>query len=93
MNPGKLLMPPKWMIAIYFALPPDIKSIISHQIELVSLAGAAGGLQGAVEMCNNNGSCRKLTGGVMCPSFRVTRNEIDSTRGRANSLRLACLVN
>jgi Fe-S oxidoreductase len=51
--------------------------------------GAAGGLQGAVEMCNNNGSCRKLTGGVMCPSFRVTRNEMDSTRGRANSLRLA----
>jgi len=40
-------------------------------------------------MCNNNGSCRKLDGGVMCPSFRATRNEADSTRGRANSLRLA----
>ena len=40
-------------------------------------------------MCNNNGSCRKLNGGVMCPSFRVTGNEMDSTRGRANSLRMA----
>ena len=47
------------------------------------------GFQGAVEMCNNNGACRKLKGGVMCPSFRATRDEKDSTRGRANTLRLA----
>jgi Fe-S oxidoreductase len=40
-------------------------------------------------MCNNNGACRKLKGGVMCPSFRVTRKEQDLTRGRANTLRLA----
>ncbi|MDC0395275.1 (Fe-S)-binding protein, partial [Alphaproteobacteria bacterium] len=51
--------------------------------------GKSGGLQGAIEMCNNNGACRKLQGGVMCPSYRVTREEKDSTRGRANSLRLA----
>ena len=51
--------------------------------------GVGGGLQGAVEMCNNNGACRKLTGGVMCPSYRVTRDERDVTRGRANTLRLA----
>ena len=49
----------------------------------------AGGFQGAVEMCNNNGACRKLEGGVMCPSYRATRNEKDVTRGRANTLRLA----
>ena len=49
----------------------------------------AHGFQGAAEMCNNNGACRKLEGGVMCPSYRATRNEIDVTRGRANSLRLA----
>ncbi|HWE79229.1 MAG TPA: 4Fe-4S dicluster domain-containing protein, partial [Pseudolabrys sp.] len=42
-----------------------------------------------VEMCNNNGACRALAGGVMCPSYRVTRDERDVTRGRANSLRLA----
>jgi Fe-S oxidoreductase len=40
-------------------------------------------------MCNNNGACRKLGDGVMCPSYRVTRNEKDLVRGRANSLRLA----
>ena len=40
-------------------------------------------------MCNNNGACRKLSGGVMCPSYRATRNERDAVRGRANSLRLA----
>ena len=40
-------------------------------------------------MCNNNGACRKIEGGVMCPSYRVTREERDVTRGRANSLRLA----
>jgi Fe-S oxidoreductase len=40
-------------------------------------------------MCNNNGACRKSAGGVMCPSYRVTRDERDVTRGRANTLRLA----
>jgi len=40
-------------------------------------------------MCNNNGACRKSAGGVMCPSYRATRNEKDLVRGRANTLRLA----
>ncbi|GJD50733.1 hypothetical protein OPKNFCMD_3478 [Methylobacterium crusticola] len=48
-----------------------------------------GGFGGAVEMCNNNGTCRKLAGGTMCPSYRVTRAEQHLTRGRANTLRLA----
>src|SRR5690606_30696097 len=43
----------------------------------------------AVEMCNNNGACRKSDPGVMCPSYRVTRDEQHLTRGRANTLRLA----
>ena len=43
----------------------------------------------AVEMCNNNGACRKLDTGVMCPSYRVTKEEKDLVRGRANTLRLA----
>jgi Fe-S oxidoreductase len=48
-----------------------------------------GGFAKAVEMCNNNGHCRKFDAGTMCPSFRVTRDEEDVTRGRANTLRLA----
>ncbi len=43
----------------------------------------------AVEMCNNNGHCRKFDAGTMCPSYRVTQDEIHLTRGRANTLRLA----
>jgi len=48
-----------------------------------------GGFLGAVEMCNNNGTCRKLDAGVMCPSYRATLDEQHVTRGRANALRLA----
>lgn len=47
------------------------------------------GLAKAVEMCNNNGHCRKFDAEVMCPSYRVTRDEKHLTRGRANALRLA----
>lgn len=49
----------------------------------------AGGFAKAVEMCNNNGHCRKFDAGTMCPSYRVTRDEKHLTRGRANTLRLA----
>ncbi|MFN8382158.1 MAG: FAD-linked oxidase C-terminal domain-containing protein [Anaerolineales bacterium] len=44
------------------------------------------GLAGAIEHCNGQGVCRKTTG-VMCPSFQATRDESNSTRGRANLLR------
>ncbi len=52
-------------------------------------ATRTGGLAKAVEMCNNNGHCRKFDAGTMCPSYRVTRDEQHLTRGRANTLRLA----
>ena len=50
---------------------------------------ALGGWVGATEMCNNNGACRKTDPGLMCPSFRATGDERHTTRGRANTLRLA----
>jgi FAD/FMN-containing dehydrogenase len=50
---------------------------------------ATRGFAKAVEMCNNNGHCRKFDAGTMCPSFRATRDEAHLTRGRANTLRLA----
>ncbi len=43
----------------------------------------------AVEQCNGAGVCRKLDHGTMCPSYMVTRDELHSTRGRANLLRSA----
>jgi FAD/FMN-containing dehydrogenase/Fe-S oxidoreductase len=61
--------------------------------EATSAPGSGGdttlGLAKAVEMCNNNGHCRKFDAGTMCPSYRVTRDEVHLTRGRANTLRLA----
>ena len=69
--------------------PAITASTIKTHLDWSAYPGAGGGFQGAVEMCNNNGACRKLTGGVMCPSYRVTRDERDVTRGRANTLRLA----
>ena len=61
--------------------------------EKISAPGTGGdsthGLAMAVEMCNNNGHCRKFDAGTMCPSYRVTRDEQHVTRGRANTLRLA----
>ena len=61
--------------------------------EQTSAPGSGGdpaqGLAKAVEMCNNNGHCRKFDSGTMCPSYRVTRDEKHVTRGRANTLRLA----
>ncbi len=47
------------------------------------------GFAKAVDMCNNNGHCRKFDAGTMCPSYRITRDEQHLTRGRANTLRLA----
>ncbi|MDP6537592.1 MAG: FAD-linked oxidase C-terminal domain-containing protein [Gammaproteobacteria bacterium] len=48
-----------------------------------------GGFNRAIEMCNNNGACRKANVGTMCPSYRISRDEQHLTRGRANTLRLA----
>ena len=48
-----------------------------------------GGFAAAIEKCNGNGACRKHDHGTMCPSFMATRDEEDSTRGRANALRMA----
>jgi FAD/FMN-containing dehydrogenase/Fe-S oxidoreductase len=45
--------------------------------------------QEIVHNCSGVGACRNADGGVMCPSFKATGNEVDSTRGRANILRLA----
>lgn len=44
---------------------------------------------GIVHNCSGVGACRNHFGGTMCPSFRATHLEEDSTRGRANALRLA----
>jgi Fe-S oxidoreductase len=90
LNPGKIVDPPKMDDRSLFRYRPDYRiTELKTALDWSAYPGAGGGFQGAVEMCNNNGACRKLEGGVMCPSYRATRNEKDVTRGRANTLRLA----
>jgi len=90
LNPGKIVDTPKMDDRTLFRYPPDYRvPEFKTALDWSAYPGAGGGFQGAVEMCNNNGACRKLEGGVMCPSYRATRNEKDVTRGRANTLRLA----
>ncbi|NNF45990.1 MAG: FAD-binding protein [Desulfofustis sp.] len=90
LNPGKIVNPARMDDRTLFRYGPDYRV---EEMETVfdwsQWPGVGRGFQGAVEMCNNNGACRKTLEGSMCPSYRVTRDERDSTRGRANSLRLA----
>ena len=85
-NPGKIVNPHRFDDRAIMRYPSG------YQCEPVETAldwSAWQGYDRALEMCNNNGACRKAQGGVMCPSFRVTGEEVHLTRGRANSLRLA----
>src|SRR6516164_1300149 len=89
-NPGKIVRAPKFDDRTYFRYGPGYRAeTIAADLDWSAYPGAGSGFQGAVEMCNNNGACRALAGGVMCPSYRVTLDERDVTRGRANTLRLA----
>ena len=89
-NPGKIVRAPKFDDRTNFRYGPGYAAQeMTARLDWSAYTGAGGGFQGAVEMCNNNGACRASAGGVMCPSYRVTREERDVTRGRANSLRLA----
>ncbi|MCY4562562.1 MAG: FAD-binding protein [Flavobacteriaceae bacterium] len=48
------------------------------------------GLLRSLERCNGAGNCRSIgPSGVLCPSYRATRDEVHTTRGRANVLREA----
>ncbi len=86
MNPGKIVNPSKQDDRSLFRYGPNYK----QPAPKTTLDWSAwGGFAGAVEMCNNNGHCRKFDAGTMCPSYRATGDERDLTRGRANTLRLA----
>jgi FAD/FMN-containing dehydrogenase/Fe-S oxidoreductase len=89
-NPGKIVRAPKFDDRSLFRYAADYRAeAMATALDWSAFPGAGGGFQGAVEMCNNNGACRAREGGVMCPSYRVTLDERDTTRGRANTLRLA----
>lgn len=84
MNPGKIVNGP--------SMTDNLR--ISPNYRTVSLTtefsfSDQGGFAAAIEMCNGQGACRKVTSGTMCPSYMLTRDEEHSTRGRANALRAA----
>lgn len=86
MNPGKIVNPTKQDDRSLFRFKPDYAT---QKIDLILDWKDSGGFAGAIEMCNNNGTCRKFDAGSMCPSYRATGDEKHVTRGRANTLRLA----
>ncbi|QYK40365.1 MAG: FAD-binding protein [Paracoccaceae bacterium] len=89
LNPGKIVRPYRMDDPELMRFAPGYAVTQPERTALDWGDPAEGGFGGAVEMCNNNGTCRKLAGGGMCPSYRVTREEKHLTRGRANTLRLA----
>jgi FAD/FMN-containing dehydrogenase/Fe-S oxidoreductase len=84
-NPGRIVRPPRMDDRRLFRYKPEYAGV---PVDTALDWSDWGGFLGAVEMCNNNGACRKADA-VMCPSYMVTGEEKDVTRGRANNLRLA----
>ena len=84
MNPGKIVDPPP--------MTENLRVGPAYSARMTATAldfSSEGGMDGAAEMCNGQGACRKVQGGTMCPSYMATRDEEHSTRGRANALRAA----
>ena len=93
MNPGKIVRGTRQDDRSLFRFKPGYAgqplATALDWSEWDTPGAASKGFMAAVEMCNNNGHCRKFDAGTMCPSYRATGNERDLTRGRANTLRLA----
>lgn len=84
LNEGKIVNTPKMDENLRMEsgrVEPEIQTIQDFSDSM--------GILRAAEKCNGSGDCRKLpsAGGTLCPSYRATRNEKDTTRARANALR------
>ena len=88
LNPGKIVDGPA--MEENFRVPPgqplpEVPTAFDYT--------AQGGYFRSIELCNGVGVCRKTQGGAMCPSYRATKDEKDTTRARANALRMAAVSN
>lgn len=88
MQPGKIVNASEPWDTTLLRFNPQYKTPLTPTETMLDFSND-GGFNGLVEMCNGMGFCRKEEGGVMCPSYRATRDERHSTRGRANALRAA----
>ncbi|MCS7167120.1 MAG: FAD-linked oxidase C-terminal domain-containing protein [Gemmatales bacterium] len=84
MNPGKVVDAPPMTENLRYG-PTYLPYVPDHVFDY----RRQGGFLAAIELCNGSGLCRKTHSGIMCPSYRATRDEKDTTRARANALRLA----
>lgn len=83
-NPGKIVNAPPMDTSLRYVpdrWEPEIKTLMDFS--------DSEGILRMAEKCNGSGDCRKPSdaGGTMCPSYRATKNEKDTTRARANALR------
>jgi len=83
-NPGKIVDAPPMDTSLRYVperKEPEIKTLMDFE--------DSEGILRLAEKCNGSGDCRKSVeaGGTMCPSYRATKNEKDTTRARANTLR------
>ena len=84
LNPGKVVNAQAMEENMRFAPgapTPTVPTVFNYE--------AQGGFFRSIELCNGAGVCRKTQGGAMCPSYRATLDERDTTRARANALRLS----
>ncbi|MBV9813397.1 MAG: FAD-binding oxidoreductase, partial [Acetobacteraceae bacterium] len=72
LNPHRIVRPPRMDDRTLLRYPPQYGASpgFTPKLDWSTHPGALGGMLGAVEMCNNNGTCRKFDVGAMCPSFR-----------------------
>lgn len=84
MNPGKIVEAPAMTENLRYGA--DYPTL---ELPTVFDFSEQDGFLGAVEACTGVGACRKVGAGTMCPSYMGTRDEDNSTRGRANVLREA----
>jgi len=83
-NPGKITNTAPMDTSLRYVperAEPEIKTLMDFS--------DSEGILRLAEKCNGSGDCRKSVeaGGTMCPSYRATKNEKDTTRARANALR------
>ncbi|MFK5953131.1 MAG: FAD-linked oxidase C-terminal domain-containing protein [Desulfobacterium sp.] len=91
-NPHKMIDAPEPWDQDWLKYKPGYSSSLSPEKTFFDFS-SHGGFAGLVEMCNGQGGCRSRVSGTMCPSFRISGEEMDSTRGRANALRAAITGN
>ena len=83
MNPGKIVHAPPMTENLRYGVEyreQEVETVYHYRKEL--------GFNSLVNMCNGIGVCQRIEGGAMCPSYKASRKEKDSTRARANALRL-----